>query len=317
MLLSLVLAVVACAITLIIVTIVTPTFLKDCDSDCRVQSDLYACMVLGLLLVALVAWHRSKIWATPSLLNAPAVVKRKLNTSALDGLRGFATGYVGVCMCAPPSHACGAHDSMSCLRADHYIRFYDSFDLLAPCLMNFFYLLSGFVMTLGYGDRSFETRDFLVKRCARIAPMYYLTNGAMVFAHIYFYHTDAALFAKGGYLGLTFTTTFTFSHYAPWNDVAWTIQVFLFCYLCYPCIAPRLRRLAPTSVRPVAAISYVIYLVLSLLVFAGLPARAGWKGAGQPGLAFGASYNVAWVQLPVFVMGCCAGECSALWCTNP
>ena len=80
MLLSLVLAVVACAITLIIVTIVTPTFLKDCDSDCRVQSDLYACMVLGLLLVALVAWHRSKIWATPSLLNAPAVVKRKLNT---------------------------------------------------------------------------------------------------------------------------------------------------------------------------------------------------------------------------------------------
>jgi len=32
--------------------------------------------------------------------------------------------------------------------------FYGSADILATCLMNFFYLLSGFVMTLGYGERS-------------------------------------------------------------------------------------------------------------------------------------------------------------------
>jgi len=56
-----------------------------------------------------------------------------------------------------------------------------------------------------------------------------------------------------------------------------------------------------------ALISYIVYLILALLAFAGLPAKAGWDGGGEPGLAFGASYNVAFVNVPVFVMGCCAG----------
>ena len=94
---------------------------------------------------------------------------------------------------------------------------------------------------------------------------------------------------------------------APWNDVTWTIQVFVVCYACYPCIAPLLRKLPLSSMRAWALISYIVYLILALLAFAGLPGKAGWDGGGEPGLAFGASYNVAFVNVPVFVMGCCAG----------
>eukprot|EP00966_Prymnesium_polylepis_P080267 1859567-Prymnesium_polylepis.1 len=246
---------------------------------------------------------------------------------------------------------------------DHYVRFYDNFDLIATCLMNFFYLLSGFVMTLGYGEKQFPALDYFVKRFARIAPMYYLSNIPMLFAGIYFYHNQHDVTMMGLYMGLTFTTTFTFArcaaltrHYAisggtqplhtrfratmmftafpaanstaararvcggylrtrtppaaladaPWNDVTWTIQVFVVCYACYPCIAPLLRKLPLSSMRAWALISYIVYLILALLAFAGLPAKAGWDGGGEPGLAFGASYNVAFVNVPVFVMGCCA-----------
>ena len=288
----LVLLVAGLALVVIVVTATTPTFLEDlpCYASCLITFELSTAGALaGLLLVLLLVRRLSGASSSP-LLDAPALpspTKRKLNTVALDGLRGFTTVYVGIY---------------------HYIQYFDRrVDLIATCLMNFFYLLSGFVMTLGYGDRAFDTIDFFVKRFARIAPMYFLTNIPMYFAQRYFYHASSDLLLKSGILGLTFTSTFTFAHYTPWNYVTWTIQIFVFCYACYPCIAPLLRRLAQGSYRSCAAVCYVVYLIIALVVFAGLTTRAGWTGAGQAGLDFGSAYNTAFVNVPVFVMGCCAG----------
>lgn len=149
-----------------------------------------------------------------------------------------------------------------------------------------------------------------MKRFARIVPLFWLLNVPMLFANVWLYHDSWSSEAQAGALSLTFVSTFTFARYGPWNPVTWTIIVFVWLYVCYPCIAPALRKIAPSSMRACAAACYAMYIVLALLLFAGLPTLAGWSGGSKGSavvLDFGSAYNVAFVNVPVFVMGCCAG----------
>ena len=102
----------------------------------------------------------------------------RVDTRALTGVRGLAALHV----------ALGHMLSFSDLRVD----------LIGGAAMPFFYLLSGFVMTLGYGQtkyarvdccappearrdgRVMETGRFYRNRFARLAPVYYCTNVFML-----------------------------------------------------------------------------------------------------------------------------------------
>ena len=146
--------------------------------------------------------------------------------------------------------------------------------------------------------------------------MFYLSNVPMAFALVYFYHVDSQMIVVSGVVGLTGASAFSFSHYVPWNEPTWTIPVFAFFYICYPAIASRLRRLPAHHMRHCACVLYGAYVSVALLAFAGLPAYAGWRGASQPGLAFGPAYNLAPVQVLIFAMGCCAAH-EAAWADLP
>lgn len=150
-------------------------------------------ILLGLLVWLVAVAHRRVPGSLSARIlgqhdeHATTLRKIRLNTAALDGLRAVAT-----------LHVC----------AYHYVRYYGAyvrnFDLLGECVMNVFYLLSGFVLTLNYGarDKPVNTRKFLVRRLARLAPLFYLSNVLMLPALLCDYHVKAYYVRMGGYMGL-------------------------------------------------------------------------------------------------------------------
>eukprot|EP01045_Picozoa_sp_COSAG04_P019121 COSAG04_NODE_1826_length_5485_cov_2.733569_8_plen_650_part_00 len=171
---------------------------------------------------------------------AAPVAPVRVDTDALTGLRGLAALHVAV---------------------GHFCLFSEiGVDLMGGASMPFFYLLSGFVMTLGYSGGTEDTvhrRKFYQNRCARLAPVHYATN-AWALAGIALFGAAAV-----GMPGLDTPKTIVMvaltalnlnSWLAPFygipgimppNAVAWTISTLGFFYLVFPCILPRIKRLHP------------------------------------------------------------------------
>jgi peptidoglycan/LPS O-acetylase OafA/YrhL len=192
----------------------------------------------------------------------------KVDTAALTGLRGLAALHVAL------GHIFG----MSTLRQD----------LIGGAAMPFFFLLSGFVMTLGYGqsayapascccgrrraeadedgDRAQTTKKkvmdkgkFWRNRFARLAPVYYFTNFAM----------GSEMILAGGYgingthqgvFGAILQVVCTLLGINSWlypfidvgmplNGVTWTITTMSFFYLVFPWMLPPMQRMSPTARR--------------------------------------------------------------------
>jgi peptidoglycan/LPS O-acetylase OafA/YrhL len=242
----------------------------------------------------------------------------RLDTKSVDGLRGLAALHV----------ACG-----------HMLFFSrePNVDLVGGTSMGLFFIISGFVMILGYGQRkykdndgmicdwcccccdslqccatreqqqseeedgsiSFPTKSFLCKRFARVAPMYYLTSLIAI-----------PLWFMGPVKLVTFilTVALTFCFATSWvvvvlplNGVLWTVSTMFFFYLCYPCLIPRLQKLkSADECRTLAFRMYwlqILICVVVLILFSGV----------DGGLAYWMWRAFPPNRLPVFVMGCCAG----------
>ena len=128
--------------------------------------------LFGLLLL----WWRRRGRRRPMVVSNrfahnDAFVRPGLSTSSLEGLRGIATLHVGtyhLFQIAVPQ-------SWTALIRLH-----------GETSVTFFYLISGFVLTLSYGDRfSAKHRpanlhwSFFVRRTARLIPMYYVSNACV------------------------------------------------------------------------------------------------------------------------------------------
>lgn len=142
--------------------------------------------------------------------------------------------------------------------------------------VDFFFVLSGFVMWLNYGRR-FEadglsaTRDFLWRRVARIYPLHFVVlTGTLLLV--------AALAATGRYDAIRYPMWELPLHYAlmqnwgftsslSWNDPAWSISTELAAYLLLPVASLALIRLPKRLLFDLAAIGLLcagLWLFLDL-----------------------------------------------------
>lgn len=93
---------------------------------------------------------------------------RKIDTDALNGLRGIVAIHIAI---------------------GHYSGFGLGVDLLGGTSLSLFYLLSGYIMTIGYASKLINPnerqrdnakvlnkRRFMVNRVARLCPLYWCTN---------------------------------------------------------------------------------------------------------------------------------------------
>ncbi len=100
--------------------------------------------------------------------DAEIPIPRKIDTDALNGLRGIVAVHIAV---------------------GHYCAFGLGVDLLGGTSLSLFYLLSGYIMTVGYASKLINPNErqraqakplnkkrFMVNRVARLCPLYWCTN---------------------------------------------------------------------------------------------------------------------------------------------
>ena len=174
--------------------------------------------------------------------------------------------------------------------------------------VDFFFLLSGFVIWLSYADRLRATGwravpPFLFRRVARIWPLHLTMLGVAVvlaLALIATGHPDPARFRFSALpVHILLLQNWGFTDSLLWNDPAWSISCELFAYLLFPLLAMRIDwRRTPTS-----AILLAVALVIACL--SGVMAMQGAYRLGD-----GIPHSGLLRCVSEFV---CGGAVSALW----
>lgn len=126
-----------------------------------------------------------------------------------------------------------------------------------PEMVTLFFVLSGFVLTLAYGEkRNISTYEYFINRTARIVPAYYLGLALMLI-----------LTAKHGLdtvdpftllLNVTFMQSWlpTYSHTL--NYPAWTLSIEVGFYVIFPFLLVRAMRMRPRNVLLVALVLWAV-----------------------------------------------------------
>lgn len=150
-------------------------------------------------------------------------------------------------------------------------------------LMDMFFMISGFLIMLHYGDRLLDGlgayRSFIVRRMARIYPVYLVTLAFFVAMgvaiHLGYVQSgwegrfDFRLLPHNLLLiqGWGTTEVLTF------NYVAWTLSAEWFCYLFFPVVVAIHRRAGVAGLVALSAISIVL---LHAATVAGLIPEGHW-----------------------------------------
>ncbi|WP_083673209.1 acyltransferase family protein [Micromonospora sp. CB01531] len=109
--------------------------------------------------------------------------------------------------------------------------------------VEFFFILSGFVLVWSYRDG--EPRcTFLRRRLAKIYPNHLVTFGLALLVAFWF-ADPVGLWAAMGNLALVQAWNPTPGYFYSVNTVSWSLSCELAFYLCLPCVLPALRRARP------------------------------------------------------------------------
>ena len=131
-----------------------------------------------------------------------------------------------------------------------------------PPMVTFFFVLSGFIMAIAYGQRGeLEKGRYWVARFARIAPMYYLALILTVIA-IGQKPNSMDLILQGSFLHAWFP-----QHVRGLNNPSWAVSVEMFFYLIFPYLLSFINR--EFSV-PKAIVLAVIFWGASMIVLGDL-----------------------------------------------
>jgi peptidoglycan/LPS O-acetylase OafA/YrhL len=155
--------------------------------------------------------------------------------------------------------------------------------------VDLFFILSGFVIALNYGDRLAgdwrATGDFLFRRFARIYPLHLL-----ILAGFAAYAGAATLFGSAtleeqhpGYFlaSLFLVQNWGFLHELRWNVPAWSISTEAFAYLLFPIL---IRLILPIRRSPWLLGTLVLTLGLAVPAFFALTGYAFPDAVPQTGL---------------------------------
>mmetsp|Transcript_26993 Transcript_26993/g.53922 ORF Transcript_26993/g.53922 Transcript_26993/m.53922 type:complete len:476 (+) Transcript_26993:220-1647(+) len=232
-------------------------------------------------------------------------VEWKIDTDALTGLRGLVALHIALGHILNNSRV--------------------GIDLQGGMSMSFFYLLSGFIMSIAYGSKAtkgettgtieidvaaskensftIEKWKFWKNRFARLYPMYLLTNLTAIPMALEFnrFSISNVLVTMSGMNMWVYPFAPTF-FLMPLNGGTWTIQTMLFFYLVFPALFPFLLGITDRF-KMIRSMYWtqLFFFFAPFLIY--IPIYGELKGAEY-------SYWVAraWPvsRLPVFIMGCLA-----------
>ncbi|KAF0188568.1 MAG: hypothetical protein FD168_1681 [Desulfobulbaceae bacterium] len=107
-------------------------------------------------------------------------------------------------------------------------------------MVTFFFVLSGFLLYLGYSQKSFTVRQYILKRVVKILPLYYLA----------FVISVGILFSFSTLTGYDFfKNLLCVQSWRPYpltvNFTSWFVSVLLFFYAVFPLLLFYLKRIRP------------------------------------------------------------------------
>jgi len=279
-------------------------------------------------------------------VSEPASHGHLLNTSALDGLRAFAVFHIVLGHHSIYTNWTG--QKLEDWSAGGGDGFSDGFDLLGGVSMGLFYVLSGFVLMIGYGNDdnepnncrsclcccnccdccckcmcvesqpgartpgAFNSRTFYWKRFARLGPLWYLGNFLAVhlFLTNYWWVGPPERWWPGFALMLfPLGLNSWFMHFPPAGHL-WAISTMTFFYLMFPKLYYRVRRIQPHMLRSFAMILYGIQAGMMLVSGVGL-------GIIDPRIGYWVARAWPINRLPVFAMGLCGARQCQLEAIDP
>lgn len=102
--------------------------------------------------------------------------------------------------------------------------------------VGYFFVLSGFVLYLSYFDKRIGYREYLVKRLARIAPVYWIALMMSVCAGVIFFHYSpgSAQALRETLLSALFLQAWVPTYPLCLNGPGWTISIEMFFYVIFP-----------------------------------------------------------------------------------
>ena len=234
-------------------------------------------------------------------------VPRKIDTKALTGLRGVVALHIAI---------------------GHYSAFGLGVDLVGGASLALFYILSGYIMTIGYASKlihpdinqrrlakPLNKKRFMVNRIARLFPLYWFTN-LWIFPFILMIGLDGCgefqgCISPAGNLGVTLLLqNMWLIPFNPWlpmggkvpmplSGVTWTIQTMFLFYIIFPYVIPFLATLRNRVKNLSVAVDCLYYLQM-IIYFALLI----WGQIVSPNIAYWTARAFPPGRTPVFMMGC-------------
>ena len=155
---------------------------------------------------------------------------------------------------------------------------WNSADLGGGAAVMGFFCVSGFIMTIAYGDRDFTSaewgainrRNFYAKRFARLAPLYYFS---LVVSRNYILEWPEA--SPYNFLTLFCVQTWTGSP-GLWNGVLWSVSTIAYFYYRFPWIISRVKRLVAKYDVQRVVIALGLINILKYSLFFLLPWDLKW-----------------------------------------
>jgi peptidoglycan/LPS O-acetylase OafA/YrhL len=183
--------------------------------------------------------------------------------------------------------------------------------------VNFFFVLSGFILVYTYDGPRLSPQKFWWARFARIYPAYLLS--LIVAAPFFFFavrNLDLPFFAwSKQHLVLACVLTLALlQSWVPqaaltWNSVCWSLSVETFFYLVFPFALLRSKKLSEKKLLLCLLVSWLVSLCFSLSYIHFHPDGVDKINSGETNLFWKnvLSFN-PFVRLPEFLVGMCAGK---------
>lgn len=148
------------------------------------------------------------------------------------------------------------------------------FSFGGECGVSFFFILSGFVLSIGYGEKidnhSFSLKHFLLKQLSKFYPLHILLLSAFIALDVARgYGVDVVKLLLSIFLLQSWVPDNGYNY--AYNGVAWFLSDVMFFYICFPLLYKTIMRastkmLAAMSAVGAALYAGVIYIVPSNLI---------------------------------------------------
>lgn len=137
--------------------------------------------------------------------------------------------------------------------------------------VNFFFVLSGFVLVYTYSDREFSAREFWVARFARVYPAYAISlivslpmfSWMLIHLNFPFLAWIKEHLSLACLMVATLTQSWIPQIASAWNPVAWSLAVEAFFYLCFPWLCPLMAKSRRTGLVVWLIAAWAVTLLIS------------------------------------------------------